>query len=598
MAVPSDSAEVFDLGTMPLPWKNQSPLLPKTKKQALRAENRIRLAESAEWRERTPHTHPTPSPLPLRRQQFGWLLGNDDPVAMEPHDARGERTDTTQERPSNCGISAEDWHFSVPRSSRRLNPFEERAGPRFSPAASTGQDHMKTTTTTLSEGRSFSWLQKNRSIFDKQEPTYRPELLGASSFGTPKIRLHPSGFNGYERHEAPKPASAYVECGEPAIIDDDASKTDDLLGVQKAQHSPPDGIIQIRPNYRLNLLALDTRNVESTKALLRLKSLGAVQVMTYEPPAPSAYVGVIRGVSTEIADAELCAALRENAPVIEVRRLGTSEAVKITFASGATCEHSSHTWKNHGNVRSVTTSGILQVPALKRRAVADVEANRTSARAKQNNLSARTAASAMTPPQFRALVGDPDIIYTTPPPYVPPLNIIESVPALKSKRNTPQPVVWSLVEDHVETSFAGWLRVCTGGSVLHSRKSSTAAMCIPELNMTESRKLSFYTTSTTAELLQRASASLLHRLRTGCAFTAKALHRINSAIDPLCPTCDVLEDFDHLLWDCPTTPASHVPLQRKFFFPRVRPGPLLNHSLVSSHSYRIIRPPINPSTRP
>ncbi|KAG0435842.1 hypothetical protein HPB47_018293 [Ixodes persulcatus] len=52
--------------------------------------------------------------------------------------------------------------------------------------------------------------------------------------------------------------------------------------------------------------------------------------------------------------------------------------------------------------------------------------------------------------------------------------------------------------------------------------------------------------------LQRASASLLHRLRTGCAFTAKALHRINSAVDPHCPTCDVPEDFDHLLWDCPT----------------------------------------------
>ncbi|CAN7952177.1 unnamed protein product, partial [Ixodes pacificus] len=94
-----------------------------------------------------------------------------------------------------------------------------------------------------------------------------------------------------------------------------------------------------RPNYRLNLLALDTRNVESTKALLRLKSLGAVQVMTYEPPPPSAYVGVIRGVSTEIADAELYASLREKAPVIQARRLGTSEAVKLTFSSGAACEH-------------------------------------------------------------------------------------------------------------------------------------------------------------------------------------------------------------------------------------------------------------------
>ncbi|KAG0429367.1 hypothetical protein HPB47_023682 [Ixodes persulcatus] len=192
------------------------------------------------------------------------------------------------------------------------------------------------------------------------------------------------------QHEAPKPASADVECGEPAIIDDDASMTDEsddggkwttqmtkkrrhgsnssqstiisqllpnltvivkptdptklgylnpLVLKKKLEDVAPEGIIQIRPNYRLNLLALDTRNVESTKALIRLKSLGPVQVMTYEPPPPSAYVGVIRGVSTEIADAELCAALRGEAPVIRVRRLGTSEAVKITFASGATCEH-------------------------------------------------------------------------------------------------------------------------------------------------------------------------------------------------------------------------------------------------------------------
>ncbi|KAG0415475.1 hypothetical protein HPB47_007369, partial [Ixodes persulcatus] len=52
--------------------------------------------------------------------------------------------------------------------------------------------------------------------------------------------------------------------------------------------------------------------------------------------------------------------------------------------------------------------------------------------------------------------------------------------------------------------------------------------------------------------LQRASAFLLHGLRTGCVFTAKDLHCINSAVDPHCPTCKVPEDFDHLLWDCAT----------------------------------------------
>lgn len=52
--------------------------------------------------------------------------------------------------------------------------------------------------------------------------------------------------------------------------------------------------------------------------------------------------------------------------------------------------------------------------------------------------------------------------------------------------------------------------------------------------------------------LSRASASLLHRLRTGCAFTATALHRIDPTIDRNCPSCHVPEDLEHLLWSCST----------------------------------------------
>ncbi|KAG0417037.1 hypothetical protein HPB47_005935 [Ixodes persulcatus] len=61
-----------------------------------------------------------------------------------------------------------------------------------------------------------------------------------------------------------------------------------LVLKQKLDSVAPDGVIQIRPNYRLHLLAIDARNVESTKALLQLKNLGTVQVQTYEPPPPSA----------------------------------------------------------------------------------------------------------------------------------------------------------------------------------------------------------------------------------------------------------------------------------------------------------------------
>ncbi|KAM7306770.1 uncharacterized protein ISCGN_010436 [Ixodes scapularis] len=281
---------------------------------------------------------------------------------------------------------------------------------------------------------------------------------------------------------------------------------------------------------------------------------------------------------------------------------------------------------------------------------------------------------------FEGIVGTLDRIYPAPPPYASPLNISESIPELRSKRFTAQVVARTLAEYRIEVDFLGWMRVYTDGSVLHSRKSSTAAVFIPELKIAKSRKLSFHTTSTTAELaalwlgldildsiphsgkavfltdsrialqllgsledapqyaryighmtrnleskgwhiayqwlpshvgisgnetadrlanaahhihvptlvipkmyearliihkeieklhpdtrvsagkpparvppkLSRASASLLHRLRTGCAFTAKALHRMDPTINPNCPSCDVPEDQDHLLWTCPT----------------------------------------------
>ncbi|KAG0422044.1 hypothetical protein HPB47_002116 [Ixodes persulcatus] len=43
--------------------------------------------------------------------------------------------------------------------------------------------------------------------------------------------------------------------------------------------------------------------------------------------------------------------------------------------------------------------------------------------------------------------------------------------------------------------------IYTDGSVLHSSKSSTAAVYIPDLNVSHARKLSFHATSTTAELV-------------------------------------------------------------------------------------------------
>ncbi|KAG0433648.1 hypothetical protein HPB47_019685 [Ixodes persulcatus] len=117
------------------------------------------------------------------------------------------------------------------------------------------------------------------------------------------------------------------------------TKLNPLVLKEKLDSLALDGIIQIRPNYRLNLLALDTRNLESTKAILQLKNIGPLQVHTYEPTPASSSVGVIRGVSVEIADDDLSASVRLKSPGTQARRLGKSEVVKLIFTTGTPPDH-------------------------------------------------------------------------------------------------------------------------------------------------------------------------------------------------------------------------------------------------------------------
>lgn len=51
--------------------------------------------------------------------------------------------------------------------------------------------------------------------------------------------------------------------------------------------------------------------------------------------------------------------------------------------------------------------------------------------------------------------------------------------------------------------------------------------------------------------LSRKESSLLHRLRAGCPFTAKTLHKISRKNSPNCDSCGTLEDTEHVLWSCP-----------------------------------------------
>lgn len=48
------------------------------------------------------------------------------------------------------------------------------------------------------------------------------------------------------------------------------TKINSLKLLEKLESKAPDGVIQVQPNLRPNLLALDTRNTESIKVFLRL----------------------------------------------------------------------------------------------------------------------------------------------------------------------------------------------------------------------------------------------------------------------------------------------------------------------------------------
>lgn len=95
----------------------------------------------------------------------------------------------------------------------------------------------------------------------------------------------------------------------------------------------PDGVLQLRPNYRLNLLAIDTRNTAATEHLLKITAIGDIPVRTYEPRPENCARGVIRGVPQDISDSELYDNLRQRTPVRSARRLGTSRVVQIVFAT-------------------------------------------------------------------------------------------------------------------------------------------------------------------------------------------------------------------------------------------------------------------------
>lgn len=127
-------------------------------------------------------------------------------------------------------------------------------------------------------------------------------------------------------HQTPSHLVVVLEPKDPTKM---IATINPLKITDKLEMTAPDGIILVRPNRRLNLLAIDTRNRDATKALLALTTIGGIQVQAYEPLPRDSAACVIYGVTPDITDEELRMTVRATAPVISVRRLGSSETVKV-----------------------------------------------------------------------------------------------------------------------------------------------------------------------------------------------------------------------------------------------------------------------------
>ncbi|KAG0415265.1 hypothetical protein HPB47_007541 [Ixodes persulcatus] len=119
----------------------------------------------------------------------------------------------------------------------------------------------------------------------------------------------------------------------PTDPDKSLAKINPLKISEKLEMTAPDGVILVRPNRRLNLLAIDCRNTESTKALLKLESIRGIPVQAYAPHSREAAKGVIYGVQEDISDVQLESSVRATAPVLCLRRFGKSEFVKLVFST-------------------------------------------------------------------------------------------------------------------------------------------------------------------------------------------------------------------------------------------------------------------------
>lgn len=95
----------------------------------------------------------------------------------------------------------------------------------------------------------------------------------------------------------------------------------------------PSCILEARINKKKNILAVDTRNGQTTGSLLRLTSLCGITVRGFEPRGTTSSVGMLRDVDASLSDENLLAKMRSSAPIRGVRRMGKSSTIRVEFES-------------------------------------------------------------------------------------------------------------------------------------------------------------------------------------------------------------------------------------------------------------------------
>ncbi|KAG0435500.1 hypothetical protein HPB47_018448, partial [Ixodes persulcatus] len=86
-----------------------------------------------------------------------------------------------------------------------------------------------------------------------------------------------------------------------------------------------------RVNTRKNIIAADARSEAGVLELLILNKIGSVAVRAFLPRAKNTRAGVITDVDTTTTEDRLTTLIDSGVRVIQVRRLGTTQTVKIVF---------------------------------------------------------------------------------------------------------------------------------------------------------------------------------------------------------------------------------------------------------------------------